>query len=58
MMNYFLTEEQKMIVDLARKLAVEKVKPLRDHYEEAEEFPWPLYEEMAKADLCGIYIEQ
>lgn len=58
MMNYFLTEEQKMIVDLARKLAVEKVKPLRDHYEEAEEFPWPLYEEMAKADLCGIYIDQ
>ena len=55
-MNYFLTEEQQMIVDLARKVAVEKIKPVREHYDETEEFPWPIVKELANADLCGLYI--
>ncbi len=55
-MDYFLTEEQQMIVDLARKIAQEKIKPVREHYDETEEFPWPIVQELAKADLCGIYI--
>ncbi|MBN1823281.1 MAG: acyl-CoA dehydrogenase family protein [Endomicrobiales bacterium] len=57
-MDYFLTDEQKMMIDLARKIAREKIKPVREHYDEKEEFPWPLVEEMAKADLCGVYIPQ
>ncbi len=57
-MEYFLTEEQKMIVDLARKLANEKIKPVREEYDEKEEFPWPIVEELAKSDLCGVYIPQ
>ena len=57
-MEYFLTEEQQMIVDLARKIAQEKIKPVREHYDETEEFPWPIVEELAKADLCGVYIPQ
>ncbi|MEW6040686.1 MAG: acyl-CoA dehydrogenase family protein [Elusimicrobiota bacterium] len=57
-MDYFLTDEQKMIVDLARKIAVEKIKPVREHYEEMEEFPWPVVQEIAKSDLCGLYIPQ
>lgn len=55
-MDYFLTEEQQMIVDLARQIAQEKIKPVREHYDEKEEFPWPLVEEFAKSDLCGVYI--
>lgn len=55
-MDYFLTDEQKMIVDLARKVAIEKIKPVREHYDETEEFPWPVIQEIAKADLCGVYI--
>jgi alkylation response protein AidB-like acyl-CoA dehydrogenase len=55
-MEYFLTEEQKMMVDLARKVAQEKIKPVREHYDETEEFPWPIAKELASADLCGVYI--
>jgi len=55
-MEYFLTEEQKMIVELARKIAVEKIKPVREHYDETEEFPWTIVEELGKSDLFGVYI--
>src|SRR3989339_2243907 len=57
-MEYFLNDEQKMIVELATKIAQEKMKPVREHYDETEEFPWPIIEELAKADLCGVYIPQ
>ena len=57
-MDYFLTEEQQMMVDLARKIAQEKIKPVREHYDETEEFPWPIMEELAKSDLCGVYIPE
>lgn len=57
-MEYFLTEEQKMIVALCKKIAEEKIKPVREHYDETEEFPWPIVEEMAKADLFRIYIPE
>ncbi|MCK5708448.1 MAG: acyl-CoA dehydrogenase family protein [Candidatus Aureabacteria bacterium] len=57
-MNYFLTEEQEMMIDLARQIAQEKIKPVREHYDETEEFPWPLIEDLAKSDLCGVYIPE
>lgn len=57
-MEYFLSEEQQMMVDLARKIAQEKIKPVREHYDETEEFPWPIVKELAAADLCGVYIPQ
>ncbi len=57
-MDYFLTEEQKMIVALCKKIAEEKIKPVREHYDETEEFPWPIVEEIAKADLFRIYIPE
>jgi len=57
-MEYFLTEEQKMLCDLARRVAEEKIKPVREHYDETEEFPWPILEELAKVDLCGVYIPE
>lgn len=57
-MDYFLSDEQKMMVELASKIAQEKIKPVREHYDETEEFPWPIVHELAKADLCGVYIPQ
>ena len=57
-MDYFLTEEQEMIRELARRIAEEKIKPVREHYDETEEFPWPILGELAKADLCGVYIPE
>ena len=57
-MNYFLTEEQQMIKELSKKIAEEKIKPVREHYDESEEFPWEIVKALADADLCGLYIPQ
>jgi len=57
-MEYYLTEEQIMIKDLARKVAEEKLKPMRAEYDEKEEFPWPAMKALADSDLMGIYIPE
>ena len=57
-MNYGLTEKQEMIRDLCRQVAREKMKPIREHYDEANEFPHEILKIFAQADLCGIYIEE
>jgi alkylation response protein AidB-like acyl-CoA dehydrogenase len=56
--NYFLTEEQQMIVDLARQIAMEKIIPVRAKFDETEEFPWDIMKDMAQADLFGLYIPE
>ena len=57
-MDYLLTEEQKMIQELARKIADEKIRPVAAEYDEKEEFPWPIMKILAESDLFGIYIEE
>ncbi len=57
-MDYFLTPEQKSIKDLARKIAVEKVLPVRAELDEKEEFPWDIMKVCADAGLMGISIEE
>jgi len=57
-MDYFLTEEQKMIVELTRKIAREKITPVVAHHDETEEFPWDIMKLLAEADLFGVYIPQ
>jgi len=57
-MNYFLTEEQVMIKDLCRKIGLEKIKPVREHYDETGEFPWEIVKILAEADICGVYIPE
>lgn len=57
-MNYFLTEEQQAIVETAREIAEKKIKPVREHYDKTEEYPWPIVEELRKADLFGVYLPQ
>ncbi len=53
---YQLTEEQKMLKDLARKIAEEKIKPIRAKLDETEEFPHEIMKAIADADLSGLYI--
>jgi butyryl-CoA dehydrogenase len=57
-MNYGLTEQQEMIRDLCRQIAVEKIKPVRAHYDETGEFPHDIFKIFAQSDLCGLYIEE
>ncbi|NTV15584.1 MAG: acyl-CoA dehydrogenase [Desulfobulbaceae bacterium] len=57
-MNYFLTEEQQMIVDVARQITDEKIIPQRAELDEKEEFPTEILRAIAKADLFGLYIPE
>ena len=53
-MDYFLTPEQKMIQGLARKVAEEKMLPVRAELDEKEEFPWEIVKVSAEAGLMGV----
>ena len=53
-MDYFLTPEQKMIQNLARKVAEEKMLPVRAELDEKEEFPWEIVKISAEAGLMGV----
>lgn len=57
-MDYGLTEQQEMIRDLCRQIAEEKLKPVREHYDETGEFPREIFKIFAQSDLCGLYIEE
>jgi len=57
-MNYFLTEEQEMIVDTAREIAEKKILPVREEYDHKGTFPWDVIKALAEADMCGLYIPE
>jgi butyryl-CoA dehydrogenase len=57
-MDYLLTEEQKMIKDLAHQIAKEKILPKRSYYDETEEFPGEFIKIFAQSDLFGVYIPE
>src|SRR5687768_648159 len=57
-MDYQLTDTQQEIVNLARQIAQKKIKPVREHYDQTEEFPWPIVDEIRKADLFGVYLHE
>ncbi len=57
-MGTLLTEEQKMIRDLCRQIAREKIKPVASEYDEKEEFPWPIVKILAESDIFGVYIAE
>ena len=57
-MDYFLSEEQQMIVDIARQITDERIIPHRAELDEMHEFPRAILNEMAQADLFGIPIPE
>jgi butyryl-CoA dehydrogenase len=57
-MEYGLTDEQKEIIELTRKIAKEKVLPVRAELDENETFPWGIINILADAGLFGIYIPE
>ncbi|MGB7912462.1 MAG: acyl-CoA dehydrogenase family protein [Desulfobaccales bacterium] len=57
-MDYLLTEEQRMLQDLARQIARERIKPIRAQLDEEESFPWDILADLARADLCGTVIPE
>jgi len=57
-MDYFLTEEQLMIRDLARQIAEEKVVPIRAELDEKNEYPWEIIKVLAQSDMIGLFIPE
>jgi len=58
MVDYGLSETQMMIRDLCRQIAVDKIKSVREKYDESGEFPWDIIKIFAESDLFGISIEE
>ncbi len=57
-MDYLLTEEQRMLQDLARQIARDRIKPVRAALDEEETFPSEIIQALAQADLCGTIIPE
>ncbi|MBU0664553.1 MAG: acyl-CoA dehydrogenase family protein [Proteobacteria bacterium] len=57
-MDYFLSEEQEMIVEIARQITDERIIPQRAELDEKDEFPRAILGEMARADLFGVPIPE
>jgi alkylation response protein AidB-like acyl-CoA dehydrogenase len=57
-LEYFLTEQQKTIRSLARRIAEERVLPVRAELDEKEEFPWAIIKDLADADIFRVFIPE
>jgi len=57
-LDYFLTEEQRMMQGLAARIAREKIRPVRAQLDASEQFPWEIMKILAQAGLFGIYIPE
>src|SRR5208283_4879130 len=57
-MDYFLTEDQRMIRDLARQIAEEKIVPVRAQLDESGEYPWEIIKVLAQSDMIGLFIPE
>ncbi len=57
-MDYFLTEDQKSIQKIARKIAEEKVVPIRAELDETGQFPWAIMKNCAETGLFGVSIPE
>lgn len=57
-MEYFLSEQQKTIKSLARRIAEEKILPVRAELDEKEEFPWSIIKDLADSDMFRVFIPE
>ncbi len=57
-MDYFISEQQKMIKDLARRVAEERILPVRAELDEKEEFPWAIMKDLADADMFRVFLPE
>jgi alkylation response protein AidB-like acyl-CoA dehydrogenase len=58
LLEYFLSEQQKTIKSLAKRIAEERVLPVRAELDEQEEFPWAIMKDLAEADMFRVFIPE
>ncbi len=57
-MDYLLTEEQKMIRDLAYEIARDKIMPVAIELDEKNEFPTEIMKTLAQADFFRLFVPE
>jgi len=57
-LEYFLTDQQKTIKSLARRIAEERILPVRAELDDKEEFPWAIMKDLANADMFRLFIPE
>jgi alkylation response protein AidB-like acyl-CoA dehydrogenase len=55
---FYLTDEQRMIRDLARKIARERIAPHAAHYDETESYPAKSIDAIVEAGLYAIWVPE
>ncbi|HEX2058535.1 MAG TPA: acyl-CoA dehydrogenase family protein [Actinomycetota bacterium] len=55
-MDFSLTEEHKELQKWAHEFAEKEIRPVAAHYDETEEFPWPVVKKAAEAGLYSVDI--
>jgi alkylation response protein AidB-like acyl-CoA dehydrogenase len=58
MQLYYLTEEQRMVMELARTIAREKIAPIAPHHDETETYPEEAMRLLAQQGLMGIWVPE
>ncbi len=56
MLNFTLSEEQEMIREMARNFARKEILPKAEHYDQSDEYPWPIIKKAQKAGLISSNI--
>jgi len=57
-LEYFLSEQQKTVRDLASRIAEERILSVRAELDENEEFPWDIIKDLADSDMFRVFIPE
>lgn len=57
-LNFSLTEEQRMIQNLAREFAQKEIAPKAEHYDRSHEYPWPIVKSAQELGLTTMNVPE
>jgi len=57
-LDYGLSEEQLALRNLARRIAEERVLPVRAELDESEDFPWSVLKDLADSDMFRVFVPE
>ncbi len=58
MIGFDLTEEQQRLKEMAHEFAEKEMRPVAPHYDETEEFPWPVLKKASDVGLLAYAIPE
>jgi len=56
--SFELTQEQKMIQELARDFARNEIAPVAEHYDKSHEYPWPVVKKAQEIGLTAMSVPE